>query len=1148
MAENKQEKRTFKWGDREYLLDDLLAQHAQFENNYYDFARDRGQYDATALQGLRQAITNRINAVKDGKSFDGDGTLYTDKVDNTRIQTQKKGLFKKDKYVDQDNTEWAKYYLNQLVGRIKPYERPTTPDKGAWDISKYGLSAYLTGQGLNARDIFEKYDLRDQDNPEAARAFTQRRELLKKHLAGYNNWLKGKGFDFSKNDNEWDDTFGTDLDKFVTDYDTLDNNALAAQLRRFGAGNDYTTAFTSDRWDLSQTSDQAEAAAKAAAEKKKKEQQDKDWNDEKGRRFKIYNDLTDRHSGQMQHYMGKDRIFDLTDEDIQHHMNSVGISGPDAEKKYWDNMDAQYAQNPYNASVAQLILPMRHRQGALKTIDTGEYSGWMYDPNTINHERQSALAFNSGTGKYEEIFLGHINDEWNRVKNKYMIDKGYIDPLAAFNKEGGILAYQTGGTMTSYDYIQEFKDTKNKERAKETGRDANVQKARDRVVSNGDDSFTSEDPTLAQSNAGFTTAEKVRLGSIAADIGSIFLDPISGTAVGIGSSLANFGADWADDGFQMSDLGNLGINVGFDLLGAIPVFGDAVGTGAKITRKLIKFAPRVMAGLAAFQGVANFDGMMNSWSKFASGDKEQKLTVQDWRNIAQSISLVTGGIRATKNKVAQHQMKKQAKVDGVLSINVRNKNSGEIEQILVDGKTAEAIKNNKNNVTEVEKILNGIEGYEGKFGAGKDYEINIKQGGWQTPIGRNKDDVEGSSWDWRGFRKDGGADINNYYDFSRIRGYRSGLGYNVKGSKTLDQLHQNMVQGLNRRPVVAENMQGKMSGADIDAEFKQLLKDQGVDTQIEALTQAIQARNKSQEITRNKLTKAQEALGLNQDRVKNMTKEADLQANKALYEAELRNLPDDIVIRDAENAIAHNTSIINRNKEKRQRLSEARSENLQQMEAGMRARIKQKRADVAKMKAAKKRLEKLQAKGTIGPRQQKTLNDLPQNIKQAEKDIRTMRKDIKSARDRIINQNQRAYTRLAAETRQAKAKIATAQPVAAQRADLNKYKGKLQDTEADLAVYADVNAKNASIQQRISTLQGRLSAHAPTAAHTKAYTDLQNMLNNLRTSHTQIGGRNLSWDMDDILKQYNLDPSKVFKQGGSINVNKLNKFLNYAKG
>jgi hypothetical protein len=55
-----------------------------------------------------------------------------------------------------------------------------------------------------------------------------------------------------------------------------------------------------------------------------------------------------------------------------------------------------------------------------------------------------------------------------------------------------------------------------------------------------------------------------------------------------------------DDGMQLSDWGNLAVNAGFDLLGAIPVFGDAVGTGAKITRKLAKFAPRVMAGLAAY--------------------------------------------------------------------------------------------------------------------------------------------------------------------------------------------------------------------------------------------------------------------------------------------------------------------------------------------------------------------------------------------------------------------------------------------------------------------------------------------------------------------------------------------------------------------
>ena len=95
MAETKQEKKTFKWGDSEYLLDDLLKLHAEQEQNYYNFARARGQYDDTALSGLRAAVANRINAVKNGQTFSADGVLDSDVVDNTTIQTQKKGLFKK---------------------------------------------------------------------------------------------------------------------------------------------------------------------------------------------------------------------------------------------------------------------------------------------------------------------------------------------------------------------------------------------------------------------------------------------------------------------------------------------------------------------------------------------------------------------------------------------------------------------------------------------------------------------------------------------------------------------------------------------------------------------------------------------------------------------------------------------------------------------------------------------------------------------------------------------------------------------------------------------------------------------------------------------------------------------------------------------
>ena len=89
MAETKQEKRTFKWGDSEYLLYDLLKLHAQQENNYYNFAKQRGQYTDEALEGLRTAIANRMAAVKNGKVFDADGIMEGDVVNNISFQANR---------------------------------------------------------------------------------------------------------------------------------------------------------------------------------------------------------------------------------------------------------------------------------------------------------------------------------------------------------------------------------------------------------------------------------------------------------------------------------------------------------------------------------------------------------------------------------------------------------------------------------------------------------------------------------------------------------------------------------------------------------------------------------------------------------------------------------------------------------------------------------------------------------------------------------------------------------------------------------------------------------------------------------------------------------------------------------------------------
>ena len=162
---------------------------------------------------------------------------------------------------------------------MSPYQREAIKEKGTWDISKHGLEAYLTGHGLNAQDVFENYDGKDANNPEAARSFSQRDAKLREHLGKYKTWLEGKGFDFTKNDNEWDDNFMTTLSDLINNQDWSDRTSLSASLRKLGAGDYYTAAFTSDRWDLSKSDSELEADKKANESKQKQQNQIKAYND-----------------------------------------------------------------------------------------------------------------------------------------------------------------------------------------------------------------------------------------------------------------------------------------------------------------------------------------------------------------------------------------------------------------------------------------------------------------------------------------------------------------------------------------------------------------------------------------------------------------------------------------------------------------------------------------------------------------------------------------------------------------------------------------------------------------------------------------------------------------------------------------------------
>lgn len=1062
MAKTTQEKKTFKWGDNEYLLDDLLKLHSEQEHHYYNFARDRGQYDDVALAGLRAAINNRIQAVKEGKTFEGDGVLDSDTVDNTRIQTQKKGLFKKAKYVDQDNTEWAKYYLSKLVGQLTPHTKDSSTDKGSWNMSKHGLAAYLTGQGLNAKDVFENYDLRDKVNPSNTRAYTQRRDLLKKQLAGYKTWLAGKGFDFTQNDNEWDDSFISDLDDLIANFDAYDNNAITARLRKLGAGEGYTTAFTSDRWDLSKTQEEldAEASKKKDDEAKKQEAKHlREWEDyaygKKRSIAPIYHapvDLSNHDFG------GKNPEWinwygDLNAEQQQQYGTYLGRD--EAKwKQAWDSyMNALRTGSAYEDKNARILLQGTFINQPHGFIDLGDGKYLIRD--SVNDDGQG-IVYDPQNGYTATVFLGdlasknsEIKDIYKQLAYKYINQKHGTNYTGSRNyvfKEGGeLLPKHQYGNQITYNWADSSEAIKQK--AEKTGLTPQVQADRDRYI-DGDNK------SVDNPNAGFSGAEIARLASIGADITSMFLTPVVGTVVGLGSTLTNFGADIADDGFQWEDVKNLGINVGFDLLGAIPVFGDAVGTGTKITRNLVKWAPRVMAGLAAFQGVANFDGMVGSWKKMTSSDENAKMTVQDWRNIAQSIGLLTGGVRAVRNKVAQNNMKQAAKVDDVVGVSVRDKQSKEIKQILVDGDTAKNIRAAQGDRVKIEAELSKLEDFNGKFGDTGTLEIVTKSSGWQKPWTRVTNADGSTSLELQGIRGSGRAVVNDIYDFSRIpaTGVSRGLFKDRAVNESLTGLQIRATERLNRAGL-PESHRGSMTKEAVDAEIARLQGEltattDRMKTAMADRTKRAKEISKSLKVERDRLTKLQQTLNGAPD-------VATLQSNKTAHE------------------------------------------------------------------------------GNLGHHEQKLL-DSQQKLKQAEDDLNKL-----LGKKRVAKKNQKSHkaaiTRARAKVQGLKKAISGHVASKQQQLDAIELINKQIQAHADLPKTQSEIARLAGIEPKLQR-----------SNHTNAYNRLRQLITDYQTNHSNIGGRAVTWDLTKVLQDAGI--RNAFKSGGTLDKNKLNKFLTYAKG
>lgn len=280
--------------------------------------------------------------------------------------------------------------------------------------------------------------------------------------------------------------------------------------------------------------------------------------------------------------------------------------------------------------------------GKLPKIDDETYA----IPGTYNYDNWSLITYNPVSRQYKETSM-LANDALKKIAYAEY-DRRKKTPA---NKEGGVIKLQYGGFVeddSAYNAYREQFAKKKEDKEKQVQAKA---KATNRSV---EEVKEGERKPMAD-NQEWEWDDYTRLGAAGADVASIIASFVPGygtiasAGLGVGSTLANFGADMKD-GFQLRDLGNLGLGLGMDAVGLIPGLG-AAGKGSKILKNLLKVAPKLMT---AWSVSTSFAPAMQAFNKLKDkGAKE--MTVDDWKALANGLTAAAGATRwgaaAAKNKI-----------------------------------------------------------------------------------------------------------------------------------------------------------------------------------------------------------------------------------------------------------------------------------------------------------------------------------------------------------------------------------------------------------------------------------------------------------------------------------------------------------------
>lgn len=217
--------------------------------------------------------------------------------------------------------------------------------------------------------------------------------------------------------------------------------------------------------------------------------------------------------------------------------------------------------------------------------------------------------------------------------------------------------------------------------------------------------WNSQGTTMSNKNFNMEYEDYARIVTLAANIGSMFADPLTGAAIGVGATVGDLTADLADESLSGWDAaGNLAANLGLDLVALIPGMESL-----KIARSIGKLAKPLTAGLAAYgvlDGISNAEGILTGIKNVAEGNYSR----QDFQNATQGIMLLASAIKGGQSFRKNRKAAKLGKEKKEIGVKIRR--DGKVEDVKFKGEAAEKIRAAGTDVTEINKILKTLPGFE----------------------------------------------------------------------------------------------------------------------------------------------------------------------------------------------------------------------------------------------------------------------------------------------------------------------------------------------------------------------------------------------------------------------------------------------------